>query len=278
MILLSVLIPTYRRTNLLDACLNCICNLQENIDPNSFEVIVSDDGNLKETIESLGKKYPLVRFYKGPGNGPASNRNNAAKYAKGLWLAYTDDDCLPDSHWIKNIISAIDSNKNIDVIEGLTRAERSRLRYNEESPINLTGGYLWSCNFVILRQLFVDIGGFNEFFPMAALEDVELHHRLKKINAKIIFISNMVVIHPWRLRNGIFFRLKCMKSIEYLINCHPEFSKKFTFRQELFRVGIYIKRCILIFPEMKGRGFGSEILIILFYIYQAMCFGKKGRW
>ena len=45
-----------------------------------------------------------------------------------------------------------------EVPEGSIEADRDKQRYDEESPINIIGGQLWSCNFAISRLAFDHLG------------------------------------------------------------------------------------------------------------------------
>jgi GT2 family glycosyltransferase len=105
------------------------------------------------------------------------------------------------------------------VFEGCTDAERPKQRFDEESPVNLIGGYLWSCNFAISKNIFNSIGGFDETFPYAALEDVDFHIRIKKI-ADVAFVKKALVIHPWR-------RIKPFSTFKKQLRSHRHFAKKY---------------------------------------------------
>jgi glycosyltransferase involved in cell wall biosynthesis len=96
--LFSVIIPTYHRNDLLAKCLDCLAPGVQTLPADQYEVIVSDDGYESTAQEMIQQNYPWVKWVAGFRKGPAANRNNGAKYATGEWLAFTDDDCLPDPH------------------------------------------------------------------------------------------------------------------------------------------------------------------------------------
>ena len=68
---------------------------------------------------------------------------------------------------------------------------------NHLAPLNLDGGKLWSCNFALRRDVFESLRGFDETFPHA-MEDCDLHLRLKQNGARIHFVAHALVRHPWR--------------------------------------------------------------------------------
>jgi glycosyltransferase involved in cell wall biosynthesis len=102
----SVIIPTYHRNDLLAKCLDCLADGIQTLPFEQYKVIVTDDGSETTAEEMIRECYPWVQWVAGPHKGPAANRNNGAKYAKGKWLAFTDDDCLPDPQWLETYAEA----------------------------------------------------------------------------------------------------------------------------------------------------------------------------
>ena len=184
----SVIIPTYNRKEDLCKCLDCLAHYfeddQQKQQDFSVEVIVSDDAKQIELKNHLQENYPWVKYFEGPARGPAANRNNGAKNASGEWLVFTDDDCLPSKAWIDAFAERVGDG---DVLEGKTSADRPKQRMDEESPVNESGGYLWSCNFAIKKSLFDQLTGFDEAFPFPAMEDVEFKTRVDNLNKKNYF-------------------------------------------------------------------------------------------
>jgi GT2 family glycosyltransferase len=196
--LLSIIIPTFKRRETLSVCLEHLAREMQSLSPDVFEVIVTDDAPSNDSHDTLSQDYPWVVLNHGPQKGPASNRNSGAKSARGEWLIFLDDDCLPQSTFLAAYIEAIHKNPDCFVFEGCTLAERPRMRLDEEAPINDQGGYLWSCNFLIKRKLFLEMGGFCELYPYACMEDVDFREQLKKRELEFLFVPKASVIHPWR--------------------------------------------------------------------------------
>ena len=96
-----MVVPTYRRNDSLARCLDQLVEGRQTLPFHMYEVIVSDDGpegsNARLLVE---EKYPWVRWVAGPARGPAANRNRGASQARGGWLVFTDDDCLPQAGWL----------------------------------------------------------------------------------------------------------------------------------------------------------------------------------
>ena len=185
-----------------------------------YEVIVTDDGRNTTAEAMIAERFPWVRWVTGPQRGPAANRNNGARHARGKWLVFLDDDCIPDQKLLAAYARASREHPDVSVLEGRIYSDRPRKRMDEEAPINETGGYLWSCNFAIKRALFVRINGFDEQFPIAAMEDVDLRERIKSLGISFPFVSDAGVAHAWRKMKPPSAEWE--KSWQYLIGKHPE--------------------------------------------------------
>ena len=220
--LFSIIIPTYHRNDLLAKCLDCLAPGVQTLPADQYEVIVSDDGYESTAQEMIQQNYPWAKWVAGFRKGPAANRNNGARYARGEWLAFTDDDCLPDPQWLESYGEAIANHKSYLVFEGRTYVDRPRKNLAETSPINESGGYLWSCNFCIQRQLFESLNGFDERFPYAAMEDVDLRLRLTKYGHKFLFIKTASVCHPWRHKGGWKKLKQHQQSTLIYLSIHPD--------------------------------------------------------
>lgn len=223
----SVVIPTYHRNDMLADCLDRIAPDVQQFGE-KYEVIVTDDGRTSTAEQMIAERYPWASWVQGPQDGPAKNRNNGAKRAASEWIVFLDDDCLPDANLLKAYKAAIAANPATKVFEGKIYADRVQQRFDEESPINLTGGKLWSCNFCVLKSEFVRLNGFDEGFPFATMEDIDFKIRLKDAGNDILFTPAAAVCHPWRRIRGWKMYKKRYASYKYFINKYPEKKKLHT--------------------------------------------------
>ncbi|MDT8412406.1 MAG: glycosyltransferase [Vicingaceae bacterium] len=225
----SVIIPTCNRKELLKKCLDALSADNQEVNSFEYEIIVSDDSKNNETEKFITQDFPRIQYVKGPQKGPATNRNFGATKATGEWLIFIDDDCIPEKTLLNSYINAFKKNEH-QVFEGKIIADRERKYYTDEAPLNLNGGKMWSCNIAINKKLFEQLNGFEENFPFAAMEDVELHYRISQKNIPIIFLPDAAVIHPWRPHPGFSIISKRQKSLLYLIAKHPELKRKHNFK------------------------------------------------
>ncbi len=201
--MISIIIPTYNRKELLRKCLNSIWNC---ILPScGYEVVVVDDGSSDGTLEYL-KQESLVRanlvVLSQNNSGPATARNAGAKKAKGDILAFTDDDCVVSAQWLSAIEEGMLSNKYL-ALEGPVKSDT----YKNISPLTHIiehegpKGFM-TCNLTVKKNVFEQIGGFDENFMNAAHEDVDLCLRVLKFG-EIGYVSTMEIIHPARRYNWL---------------------------------------------------------------------------
>jgi len=101
---ISVIICSYNRANYLDKAINSL--LDQSINRDLFEIIIIDNNstdNTKKLVKSYQKKIklPKIILTSEKRQGLDSARNRGIKYAHGQYLAFLDDDSLPDKNWLK---------------------------------------------------------------------------------------------------------------------------------------------------------------------------------
>jgi glycosyltransferase involved in cell wall biosynthesis len=111
----SVVVCTYNRKNLLKSCINSI--YAQDYPKSKFEIIIIDGGSTDGTKE-LCKQFPKIRFIVESKHGLAYARNKGAELARGSIVAYTDDDCIVDKNWLKNLVAGFQLSKSIVGVGG----------------------------------------------------------------------------------------------------------------------------------------------------------------
>lgn len=190
---ISVIVPTYHRNELLRKCLDCLKPGIQILPAEQYEVIVTDDGSKTTAEGMIHEDYSWVKWVAAPGKGPAANRNNGARYARGEWLAFTDDDCLPEPDWLNAFVASIKGSAL--ALEGAIHPLGDPNQDLDSCPINLDGGCFWSANIAIHRLLFEKVAGFDPNYPYPYHEDVDIQERILS-HTKIIFVPEAIVFHP----------------------------------------------------------------------------------
>jgi GT2 family glycosyltransferase len=196
----SVVIPTYRRPDLLTACLDALS--RQMVSAHSFEIIVVDDGNqpaVAEAVASFGRQTGLVTRYIGQPErrGPAAARNRGWQAAQAPIIAFTDDDCLPQPDWLRAALAEF--HRGAAVVTGQLRMPLP----DQPSHHDRTTAFLETAEFVTancfcLKTALVRVGGFDEAFDMAWREDSDLQFKLIRAGYSMVSCPRAVVIHPLR--------------------------------------------------------------------------------
>jgi glycosyltransferase involved in cell wall biosynthesis len=202
--LVSVVVPTARRPELLSRCLEAL--LAQDLPPDQYEVIVVDDAGCQATrrvVESCATARtdgPQFRYLLTAGcRGPAVARNLGWLAAHAPIIAFTDDDCVPCADWLRRGLAAFDGPAPIDGVAGrLVVPLPDRPTDYERDVANLEGAEFATANCFYRRSAIDAVGGFDERFPIAWREDSDLFFRMLEVDARLIHRPDAVVIHPVR--------------------------------------------------------------------------------
>lgn len=199
--LITVVVPTYRRPALLNRCIKAL--LAQRFDKNQFEIIVVSDGPDAETQTMLnnwaGYDLPVLKFMPLPQKkGPAAARNYGWQNANGQIIVFTDDDCIPDSHWLSEIAKHCHTNEDV-AITGKVIVPISE----EPTDYELNISHLETADFITAncactKTALIKAGGFDERFSMAWREDSDLHFKLMNNAIPIKKVKTAMVTHPVR--------------------------------------------------------------------------------
>jgi len=189
---ISIVIPTKDRDDALGRCLSLLAPQADD----SVEVIVSDDARSTRTRDMVDSRFPFARWIPGAQRGPAANRNRGASEARGAFILFLDDDVEPAADLVASYRSSICG--DVNVYEGRTTCRAGLRSPLEQAPVNENGGWLWSCNMMVRRNVWESLGGFDEDFPYAHLEDVAFRERIKLLGERVLFVPGASVDHPPR--------------------------------------------------------------------------------
>jgi len=109
-IMLSIIIPTYKRKEKLQRCLGSIPLAAANIE---YETIVVDDcpeGSAFPVAQEYGAKYI---FKAGVGRGQSISRNMGIKMSQGDWISFIDDDDFFVEKGLENLLLSVEADSTI---------------------------------------------------------------------------------------------------------------------------------------------------------------------
>lgn len=188
--LVSVVLPTYNRAELLPRSVESVLNQTYK----NFELIIIDDGstdNTKEVVQEYAKKDKRVIYLRHKKNkGGSAARNTGIRKANGDYIAFQDS----DDEWIYNklekqikIIKNSSYSKKV-IYTSLIKITKTKTYYLPGKNIKKRGGRIYEellkGNFVgfptvlINKECFKRVGLLDERFPRN--QDWELFLRISK--------------------------------------------------------------------------------------------------
>jgi len=203
----SIVVPTYRRRDSLARCLQAIQALRFPRD--RFEVLVVDDGSPSppaDLVASLDGSLQAWLVTTGHA-GPATARNTGARLARGRYLVFTDDDCMPHEDWLQAIDRWTSSKPGAFAIGGHTvnvltdnvyaAASQGIIDYLYEyfGDHSAPRRFFTSNNLVVPREEFLSLGGFSETFALAAAEDRDFCERWFEAGKRLEYADDVKVSH-----------------------------------------------------------------------------------
>lgn len=198
----SVVVPTFRRPELLDRCLSALVG--QDLDRASYEVIVADDAASAETRRRVerwaARPSPALRYVAVTGTrGPSGARNAGWRLACGGVVAFTDDDCVPDRRWLSAGLAVFDADETVAAVTGAIAVPLSATPTDyERDAAGLERSEFVTANCFCRRAVLEALGGFDERFAAAWREDSDLHFRLLARGARVARAPGAVVVHPVR--------------------------------------------------------------------------------
>lgn len=128
---ISVIIATRSRPDKIGDCLKSI--LANSF--SDFEIIVIDQSAGNKTKGMVQKiNTPKLKYLKMKASGKAKALNLALKKLSGKLLAFTDDDCIVDKNWLKNIYLSFEKNKEISAVFGKVLPYRPKYHKGKTCP------------------------------------------------------------------------------------------------------------------------------------------------
>ena len=115
--LLSVIVCTYKRPDLIPGILECMISASKNA-PENWELIFVDnagDSEVEVICSSADLSAIELKYFHEATPGVSAARNRAVAESSGQWLLFLDDDVSFDENFISNMISAI-TDEEVDII------------------------------------------------------------------------------------------------------------------------------------------------------------------
>jgi GT2 family glycosyltransferase len=219
--LVSIIIPVYNQVNYT---YNCLKSISENTEYEiNYEIIIADDCSNDLTVQ-IAQIITNIKIIKTNDNLKfLKNCNNAAKYAKGKYILFLNNDTQVQKNWLSSLLELIEKDNTIGAVG-------SKLVF-KNNMLQEAGGILWSngraCNYgrmnypllpeynyvkevdyisgaslMIRKEIWDKLGGFDEIYTPAYYEDADICFSVRKLGFKVVYQSASIVVHFEGITNG----------------------------------------------------------------------------
>jgi GT2 family glycosyltransferase len=199
-LLASVIVPARNAGTDLDRLLAALS--RQTLSVSRFELVIGDDGSTDGSTDDLPEVGEWVRIMRGPPQNSYAARNRAVRAASAPILAFCDADCVPDPDWLEQGVRALE---NADLVAGRIRFDVPARRTiwtlldidaYKDHELQVRQGTAETANLFIRRDLFDQIGGFDESLPEHG--DFDFTMRCVRAGYRLAFGRDALVHHPTR--------------------------------------------------------------------------------
>ena len=216
----SIVIPVYNQFEYTYACVESIIRNSREV---SYEILIADDcsTDLTEQIDDIiGGLHTIhneknLRFL--------LNCNHAAKQARGEYILFLNNDTQVQENWLEPLVSLMQKDPSIGMTGsklvypdgrlqeagGILWSDGSAWNYGNRSDPNAPEynyvkevDYISGASICIRRELWEEIGGFDERFVPAYCEDSDLAFEVRRHGYKVVYQPLSVVVHFEGISNG----------------------------------------------------------------------------
>lgn len=249
----SVVVCTKDRSEVLARCLDSLLALATR----PYEIIVVDNCPSDESTRALCERYSVRYVLEDDRPGVSRARNRGIIESAGELVAFTDDDCIVDPHWLDGVGDEFEDPLVMEVTGFVGPAElETRAQYLFErqggfhrgferrvfngawdDPVTSAGRAGASANAIFRRSAFEHVGLFAEDLgpgtPARSGEDTYANYRILRGGYKIVFDPSRIVWHRHRrddrgLRTVLFDY--AVSSFAYATRCLVKHREASAFR------------------------------------------------
>lgn len=230
---------TYNHRQHIERCLNSIYKL-------SSEIIVVDNNSTDGTVEFIKENYPDVKLIENPENlGYGTSVNRGVEHSQKKYVVILNPDIWAEDDFITELLkpllgdenlittpktltydgSQINTCGNILHFTGLTFTRGLGAQKEDYDSIDYVPGLSGVC-FAVRRDLFREIGGFNESIFLY-MEDAELSWNINSRDLKIMYVPSSIIYHDY------VFKVPAEKIYHLEMGRYAILNSYFTWREYL---------------------------------------------
>lgn len=218
--MVSVIIPVY---NQFAYTYNCLKSVLYNTEKIPYEVILADDCS-DDGVAKMEKVVQGIRILHNKENLLfLRNCNQAAKFAKGKYIVFLNNDTQVQLNWLYPLVHILETypdagmagskllypDGRLQEAGGIIWKDGTAYNYGRNDNPDLLkynyvreADYITGASIIIYRDLWEEIGGFDERYAPAYCEDSDLAFEVRKHNRKVLYQPSSVVVHFEGVSNG----------------------------------------------------------------------------
>lgn len=203
---LSIVILNYNNKNVIFKCIDTLYYYKDRY---NYQIIVvdnmSDDGSYEILEKNYQDKITLIQNNK---NGCSSGRNLGVQNSTGKYILFLDsDEWILNKYWLDNYTDILLQNKQVGAVGwgagwfnklgfAYKVVDSYEFKYMEPNMIARNDiGYLATCGFIISKELFEKIGGFDLNYDPTCYEDTDLSLKIRNFGKEIFYSTHLGVGH-----------------------------------------------------------------------------------
>jgi len=211
-----------------ESLLKCLLSITKSVYSN-FETIVvdngSNDGSLDEVVKCFGDG-PRIKLVRCKTNvGPAQARNLGVQIAQGNFIAFLDNDTIPDDRWLDEVIKVFTSDATIGACQSKLLTMKDPTRFDCVGDYLTPFGFLLqrvdygivdrgqfdevaeifsakSASIIVRRDVLSEVDGFDADYFMF-VEETDLCWRIWLRGFKVLYVPNSIVYHKFGMTKQI---------------------------------------------------------------------------
>lgn len=202
----SFIYPYYnKKDTILESIGSILSQTPKLCDMSQVEIIVVDDGSDDTSVSTILPPQVMYVWRNKFNYGISRSRNLGAKIANGKYLVFVDPDLVLNSDYIDSVIRGFQNFDQRTVFTGYlydyhyAGCEDPRAAFGVwEQPDVASGRFLCLAggNMTIHRDLFAEVGGFDDDLIYGEVEDTLFGYQLsKRPDTKIVFSTKLSVRH-----------------------------------------------------------------------------------
>ena len=263
--IVSVIIPVYNGERYLAETIESVIAQTEL----NWELIAVNDGSTDSSLtilEEYAKKIPhRIKVITVENGGVSRARNTAVAAARGIYVAFLDQDDLWAPQKLQRQVEMFSRDKNLGISftnetlidENGTVIHENVLKFSRDNRGNVFDHLIFD-NFIpissvmLMKKLFVKIGGFNPCFSLA--EDFDFLLKVTQ-ESSVDYIDEPLLLYREHDESGTYTKIdqitaEAFSIIEHWKQKNPRLFRKHFLKYQMFRLKFVLLKLKVFFKRI----------------------------